>query len=195
MILVRLMKASAIGLVLLAMIFPRAPVVSAADEAPEIIVLKYLRALYILPSTEMFSAATYPDQSYCSAYVLLSQESRAKVTPQDFLSYARMTLTSFEQVGMLYARVKDNSARVNIRYSVDTYTMSTTLTISLAKDARYERFELYQTTKDPDGWRVVLDAIQFARVLQAANAYRSLVKKDVRFALPAESCAQPGATQ
>jgi len=106
-----------------------------------------------------------------------------------------MTLTSFEQVEMLYARVKDSSARVNIRYSVDTYTMSTTLTISLAKDARYERFELYQTTKDPDGWRVVLDAIQLARVLQAANAYRSVVKQDVRFKLPAESCAQPGATQ
>jgi uncharacterized protein YbdZ (MbtH family) len=73
--------------------------------------------------------------------------------------------------------------------------MSTTLTISLAKDARYERFELYPTTKDPDGWRVVLDAVQLARVLQAANAYRSLVKRDVRFSLPPESCAQPGATQ
>jgi hypothetical protein len=73
--------------------------------------------------------------------------------------------------------------------------MSTTLTISLARDAKYERFQLYQMTKDPDGWRIVLDALQLPRVLQAANAYRSLAKQDVRFGLPPESCSAPGATQ
>lgn len=194
-ILVRLINAIAIILMMLALVLPRTPALSAEGEAPEIVVLKYLRAVYILPSTEMFSAASYPDQSYCTAYALLSEESRAKVTPQDFLSYARLALTSFVQAEMIYGRIKGTTARVTARYSVDVYRMSTAFTISLAKDSTDSRFENWQLTKDADGWRIVLDALQLPRVLNVANAYRTLVKQDVRFGLPPETCGPPTATK
>jgi hypothetical protein len=166
-----------------------APVLSAAEQAPEQVVFNYLRNLYVLPTARPFSSPQYPDQGYCSSYVLLSTDSRAKVKPQDFLSYARNTLLVLVDVDLSDARINGNQATLRAKYVVEQYHIETAFSPTIMRDNKKEtRLEFYLLTKEDDGWRIVLDNQQFPKVLLAADAYRQMATRDVRFGMPPDTC-------